>query len=374
MEPIRIPGHVLTGGGDGPVSVVAGEVVVEDGVIVEIRRSDRRRGGSPRLICAGFIDTQVNGTHGVSLADAPDRVDDVSRRLVAEGVTAYLPTVITASDETRDRAVDALGTAVRDDRRETGPLRRGAIPVGIHLEGPLLAPTRRGAHPVAHLREPATCDTTRWTRAHGVAMVTLAPELPGACALIGRLAADGVVVSIGHTDATADQVHDGIAAGATHVTHLFNAMRPFGHRDPGPIGAVLANDTVTAGLICDGVHVDPVAVRMAWRSLGPDRLVLVTDAVAARGTNDGAGDVRTADGALAGSTITLDAAVRNVVAWTGASAVDALRTVTATPARLLGHADRGVLEVGCRADLTVVDERLRVLEVYVGGERAVAAP
>jgi N-acetylglucosamine-6-phosphate deacetylase len=189
-------------------------------------------------------------------------------------------------------------------------------------------------------------------------------------------------VSIGHTDCTADEFAAGVEAGATYVTHLFNAMRPFSHRDPGPIGAALADDAVVAGLICDGIHVDPVAVRMAWRSLGPDRLNLVTDAVAVLGSEPGASrlgavdvtvddrGVRTADGVLAGSDLSLDCAVRNLVAFTGCAVPDAITTVTATPARLLGLADRGRLERGARADVTVLDGDLAVVATIVGGEVA----
>jgi N-acetylglucosamine-6-phosphate deacetylase len=166
------------------------------------------------------------------------------------------------------------------------------------------------------------------------------------------------------------------------VTHLFNAMRPFGHRDPGPIGAALADETVVAGLICDGIHVDPVAVRMAWRALGPDRLNLVTDAVAVLGSERGAarlgavevtvdaGAVLTADGVLAGSALALDQAVRNLIAFTGCSVPDAVGTVTATPARLLGLADRGRLTPGARGDVAVLDGDLAVAATIVGGEVA----
>lgn len=365
MEPIRIAGHVLAGGAHGPVSLVEGEVVVHDGIIVDVRPVARTGSGSERLVCPGFIDTQVNGTHGVSVGERPDQLGAVSRRLVAEGTTAYLPTVITGPRDTRDRALAVLGDQVGRSAEDAV-----AVPLGIHLEGPLLSPARRGAHPARHLELPSTCDTGGWTRAAGVAMVTIAPELDGALELIARMAADGVVVAVGHTDASADQVAAARSAGATHVTHLYNAMRPFGHRDPGPIGAVLADDALTAGLIVDGLHVDPVAVRAAWRALGPDRLVLVTDAVAARGDTEHPDGVRTADGVLAGSTVTLDAALRNLLRWTDASVVDAVRTVTHTPATVLGDERRGVIEVGRRADLTVLDDRLRVAEVVIGGVRA----
>ena len=213
-----------------------------------------------------------------------------------------------------------------------------------------------------------------------MALVTVAPERPGALPVVTALAERGVVVSIGHTDCTAAEFAAGRAAGARYVTHLFNAMRPFGHRDPGPIGATLADDDVVAGLICDGVHVDPVAVRMAWHALGPRRLSLVTDAVAALGTTSGRlgaaavtvanGAVRDAAGVLAGSVLSLDQAVRNLVAFTGCAVPDAVATVTSTPADLLGLAARGRLAIGARADVTVLDPELAVVATVIGGEVA----
>jgi N-acetylglucosamine-6-phosphate deacetylase len=214
-----------------------------------------------------------------------------------------------------------------------------------------------------------------------VMLATVAPELPGALPVIEELTGRGVVVSLGHTDASAEQFAAGLAAGATYVTHLFNAMRPFNHRDPGPIGCTLADESVVAGLICDGIHVDPVVVRMAWRALGPSRLNLITDAVDALGLDtggtsrigsvdviSGAAGVRTADGVLAGSNLALDQAVRNLVAFTGCPVVEAIATVTSTPAAVLQLPDRGRLSVGARGDVTVLDPVLAVMATVVGGE------
>lgn len=357
MVELLARGRVLT-----PDGTVPGELWADGDTIVEVRPTDLADVPA-NWIAPGFLDLQINGSHGVDLGSAPRRAGELAAGLPAEGVTAFLPTVITCPE---DRRADALAT-LADLASPAGAARS----LGIHLEGPVLAPQRRGAHPADHLREPAAVAGERWTRAAGVAMVTVAPELPGALELIAELAAAGVIVSLGHTDATAHEFQAGLDAGATHVTHLFNAMRPFGHRDPGPIGVTLADDTVTAGLICDLLHVDPVAVRMAWRALGPDRLVLVTDAVAARGTGPFPDGVRTSSGVLAGSTLTLDAAVRNLVAVTGASVPDAIRTVTSTPAAVLGAADRGRLVPGARADVTVLDRDLCVTEVHIGGHRTV---
>jgi N-acetylglucosamine-6-phosphate deacetylase len=211
-------------------------------------------------------------------------------------------------------------------------------------------------------------------------MVTLAPELPGALDVVRALRARGVVVAAGHTEATEDEFVAGVEAGITAVTHLFNAMRPFGHRDPGPAGATLARPDVVAGLIVDGVHVAPTAVAAAWKALAPDRLMLVTDAVAALGLPTGpvqlgsmaavAGPagVRLPDGTLAGSTLSMDRAVRNFMAFTGCSLAAAVRCASATPAALLGDSSRGRLEPGRRGDVVVLSPDGFVVATVVAGE------
>lgn len=367
-------GDVLTP--DGPVTA---DVTVVDGRIAAIGVDGSTMAdvidARDATIAPGFIDVQINGGFGIDVTRQPERIDELGRGLTRFGVTAFVPTIITCAPEQLAAAVSAWSDR---DRVPTG----GAVPLGLHIEGPMLAPSRRGAHPADLLRDPDSAIIDGWSPSTGVVMATLAPELPGALDVISELAGRGVVVSIGHTDGDAASFAAGRAAGATYVTHLFNAMRPFAHRDPGPIGAALADDAVVVGLICDGIHVDPVAVRMAWRALGPHRITLVTDAVAALG--DGGGDsrlgdvgvrvgadgVRTAEGTLAGSDLSLDVAVRNLVAFTGCPLADAVRTVTATPADLLGLADRGRLVVGARADLVVLDHDGRVRVTIVGGEVA----
>jgi N-acetylglucosamine-6-phosphate deacetylase len=209
--------------------------------------------------------------------------------------------------------------------------------------------------------------------------VTLAPELPGGLAVVEQLVDAGVVVSAGHTAATADELESAVLAGLSYVTHLFNAMVPFRHRDPGTIGLALADGRLTAGLIADGIHVHPIAVAAAWRALGPSRLSLVTDAVAALGRPPGRfplggrtvtlGDdgVRLDDGTLAGSALALDEAVRNLIAFTGCSPAESIATVTATPARVLGLRRKGTVAPGFDADLTLLTADLRVATTFVGG-------
>ncbi len=371
---------LVVGGGtvvtpDGPLE--HGHVVVEGDLLAEVGTGRRAgdldaRGG---WIVPGFIDLQVNGAHGIDVTSEPERVGELGAALTRYGVTSFLPTVITAPADVRARALAAIAA------HAAAPA-GGATALGLHFEGPMLSPGRRGAHPAGLIVEPSLDLVDGWSAGDGVALVTLAPERPGAPDVISALAERGVVVAIGHTDATAAEFDAARRAGARYVTHLFNAMRPFGHRDPGPIGATLADDTVVAGLICDGIHVDPVAVRMAWRSLGPARTNLVTDAVGALGlptgggtigsvgVTVGAGGVRNAEGVLAGSVVPLDAAVRNLIAFTGCSVPDAIATVTSTPAAVLGLADRGRLATGARGDVVVLDPELHIVATVAGGEVA----
>jgi N-acetylglucosamine-6-phosphate deacetylase len=265
-----------------------------------------------------------------------------------------------------------------------------AEPLGLHLEGPFLAPERRGAHPPGHLRLPdaALVADEGWSRDGGVRLVTVAPELPGALDLVRRLVASGVVVSAGHSTASAEQAVAAIDAGVTGVTHLFNAMSPLHHRDPGLVGVALTDERVRVGIIADGLHVHPTAVALAARAVG-GRLCLVTDAVAALGLPAGrvalgameafASDdgVRLADGTLAGSDLSLDRAVRNLEDFAGVSLAAAVAAATSTPAALLGLSDRGVIAPGAMGDLVVLDDDASVVATVVGGrvayDRRVAA-
>lgn len=325
------------------------------------------------LVAPGFVDLQLNGAHGLDLTTRPDDVWSVAAALPRYGVTSFLPTTVTAPLPTYHRALAALAA---------GPPAgwRGALPLGWHFEGPMLNPARKGAHTARHLRPPSPEIYGGWSSSQGVAMVTLAPELPGALDAVRHLVADGVVVSVGHTDATAAEVRAAVDAGASALTHLFNAMAPLGHRAPGPVGVTLAGGPIVAGLVADGIHVDPDVVSLAWRCLGPDRLALVTDAVGALGLPPGPqriGDlevilgpagVRTADGTLAGSDLAMDRAVRNLVAFSGCSASEALRCATRTPANVLRRTDVGTLAPGARADAVVLTPELEVVATLVAGE------
>jgi N-acetylglucosamine-6-phosphate deacetylase len=292
---------------------------------------------------AGLIDLQVNGAAGHDLTTDPAAVWSVGAALAGHGVSAFLPTLVSPSFATIDRARAVLLAG-------PPPGFSGANPLGWHVEGPFLSPARAGAHDRAALRSPDLGAVADWSPASGVRMVTLAPELPGALEIVAALAGRGVVVSIGHSEASHAEAAAAFDAGARFVTHLFNAMAPLDHREPGLIGAALADERVTVGLIPDGLHVHPAVVRLVWRLAGPARLAVVSDAIAALGMPPGryelagrevlvdADSVRLPDGTLAGSVLPLDRAVRNLAVFAGIEPDEARRAATEVPARLLGLA------------------------------------
>lgn len=325
------------------------------------------------LIAPGFIDLQINGGFGHDFTRDPSSIWEVGMRLPEYGVTAFLPTIITAPAAAISEAQRVLAEGPPEGYS-------GAIPIGLHLEGPMLSSRQSGTHDKYFLREPASVDTETWSVDSHVRMVTLAPELPGALAVITELTGHGVVVSIGHSSASYDEATAGIRAGATVATHLFNAMSGFRHREPGLAGAILENRDVFAGMIVDGIHSHPATVRIAWHVKGPDHLVLITDAMAAMGVGYGTfaiadvdvvvGDTgpRNASGALAGSVLTMDEAVRNLVAFADCSEEQAVRAASGNAAQVIGERLRGVVHVGARADLVLLDRDLHVRSTLVGGE------
>ncbi len=316
------------------------------------------------LISPGLIDLQINGGHGLDLATEPESMWELANRLVAYGVTAFCPTIVTGPTEINHRAIAALANRPADHL--------GAEPLGLHFEGPMLNGDYKGAHRDAYLRAPSLEDVERWSSRQGVALVTLAPELPGAQKVIEHLRSQGVVVAAGHSAASAVEAKQAMDAGITMVTHLFNAMAPIHHRDPRLAGFAMANRGLTAGLIVDGIHVDPVMVAAAWAAKGMTGLVLVSDAVAAMGMPPGTHEfgsvpviaddegVRYEDGTLAGSALTLDAAARNLMDYSGCWVEEALCTVTATPASVLDLPDRGVIAPGAVADFALFDDEMNV--------------
>jgi len=303
------------------------------------------------IVAPGFIDLQINGAFGIDILSEPGRLGELARQLPRTGVTAFLPTLVSAAHY-----------PVLDPEVAPGAAR----PLGIHYEGPFLG--RAGAHDPAALRPPRDEPFLASAR-----LVTLAPELPGALALIETLAARGVSVAVGHTGATFDQARAAIEAGARIATHLFNAMTPLHHRAPGAAAAFLLDPRCTSTLICDGAHVHPAVVELASRC---GRIVLVTDSVAPRLAGRDlrleGGAYRLADGTLAGSALTMDQAVRNYRRFTGCGIAEALAAATLAPALALGLAHHGRLQPGAAADVVLLDAELRVQGAYVGGVRSPA--
>ncbi len=358
-----------------------GAIILEDGKILAagpavglpVPASARRLDVDGAYIAPGFFDVQLNGGFGLDFTADPATVWEVAARLPQYGVTAFLPTVITSE-------MDKFATAIEVLRAGPPPGFRGAIPLGWHFEGPFLNPQKKGAHNPDLIRLPSPDLVKTWTADNLVRLVTLAPEMPGALDTVRALYAQGVVVSAGHSMATFDEGLAGIGAGITMGTHLFNAMHPFDHREPGLIGALGNLPHVFVGLIPDGVHLHPVVVNAAWQIFSWRRIAMVTDAMAAMGMPNGdyvlGGQTvrvegpapRLANGTLAGSVLTMDAGVRNLIAFTGCSAAEAIYSASRTPARAMGFPDRGRLTHGCVADLVFLDENLQVKKVYQAGE------
>ena len=369
--------------------LVPGALVIEGGRIVEVRTDAVGELPGPRLeaeiVSPGLIDLQCNGAFGFEVGGDAEALRALAARLPSTGVTTFLPTVVSALPA-HYRSVAAALAAVEFGEAGAAPSAQAA---GLHLEGPLLSPARAGAHDRTLLE--AADDTLddvldELLDSRALRLMTLAPERPGALARLRRLVEADVVVSLGHTDATYDEMLDGTDAGATLATHLFNAMSPFHHRAPGAVGAALIDERLTVGLIADGVHAHPAALNLVLRAKGPERIVLVTDAVAAAGApagtyalggapiiSDGQ-SARLADGTLAGSTLTMDLAVRGMVALGGARPDEALMMATAVPAARLGLADRGRLAVGRRADLALWSEDLTLVSTVIGGLVAFGSP
>lgn len=322
-----------------------------------------------QALAPGFLDIHYHG----ALVFGPVRgagaaLASTAHELLASGVTGFLPTTVAWPQAELAQRVGALAEACA---ASVG----GATALGLHLEGPWIAPAAAGAQPAAGIRDfTASEGIDLFERGQGLLrMVTFAPELPGTAALLAELGRRGIVAALGHSVATSEQAEAAVERGAQHVTHLWNAMSGIHHRAPGLAGVALADDRLSSDVICDGVHVHPTAVRLAAR-VKQERLLLITDRVAA-GSDFGSGDLvddgtalRLADGRLAGSRLTLDRAVANAVAFGAMSRLEAIAAATLRPARLLGlEGERGTLRSGARADLAVLDADGAVTETWLGG-------
>jgi N-acetylglucosamine-6-phosphate deacetylase len=360
-------------------------VTIEDGHILAINSrkqiempSNAQHFDFPDLVLApGLIDIHVHGGSGHDVMET-DRsaLSAIQRRMAKHGVTSYLPTTVTATEERILKALEHLGKAISKSHQNDG-----SRPVGIHLEGPFISHAKRGVHPPENLVQPSQEIFERFWQASGgtIRMMTIAPELAGAIETIRHAKKLGVHSSLGHSNATYGETNLGIDAGADHATHTFNAMRPLDHREPGILGAVLSDERLSADIIADGVHTDPSMVKLFLHAKGPERAILITDAISATGMPDGRyrlgaldvdvkGDRCEHEGKLAGSVLTLDRAVRNVMSFAQWKLQQALRLATLNPARLLDIENhKGTLAPGRDADLVVLTPRGEVVQTFVGG-------
>jgi N-acetylglucosamine-6-phosphate deacetylase len=361
-------------------------LLVEDGIVVEVTSREQR--DIPQncrvvdfydgFLAPGFIDIHIHGGAGHDVMEAGGAaLPRVERLLASHGVSSYFPTTVTAPLDATLSALRRLADAI-ESTQTSGDQR--ARPRGIHLEGPFISHSRRGVHPPENLLAPSAAAFDRfWQASRGhIRVLTIAPELPGALEVITQAAARGVCVSLGHSDAALDAARAGVAAGARHATHTFNAMRPLDHRDPGILGEVLTDARLSADIIADGIHLDPTIVQLFLKAKGPDNAVLITDATAATGMPDGryrlgSLDVEVKDGRcmaggrLAGSVLTMDRAVRNVMQFARWDLQQTVRLATANPARVAGLKDAGSIKTGAPADLVVLSPSGEVRKTIIGG-------
>ncbi len=367
-----------------------GVIIVEGGQIKGVGHRDEIRipSGATDFVATGltvvpgFVDLHLHGAGGHDVMEADTRaLDRITSTVARHGTTSIVATTVTAPVEETCRSLESIARYIRSHEQQEENGRLAAEILGVHLEGPFISAARRGVHPPAAILEPSVEMLEKFLNASDglVKILTLAPELPGAMELIEFAVAAGLVVGMGHTDADYDQARAAIRAGARHAVHTYNAMRPFSHRDPGILGAIMTDPEVTAEIIADGVHVAVAAIQVLIGAKGFETVLLVSDGIAATAMPDGTyrlgnfevnvrgGVARNAEGKLAGSTLTLDRAIRNVVAY-GVPLLDAVRMATLLPARRLGLAGKkGVIAVGADADIVALTPDLRVAGVMTRG-------
>lgn len=335
------------------------------------------------ILAPGFIDIHMHGGAGHDVMEgSPSALAAVEALLAKHGVTSYCPTTVTAPVDATLVSLEKLGKAVADTRAGRFPDSGArARPLGVHLEGPFISHEKCGVHPPADIQKPSVELLERFWQACGgtVGVMTVAPEVEGAAELIKAASAKNILVSMGHSNAKSDAARAGIDAGARHATHTFNAMRSLNHRDPGILGVVLTDDRISADIVADGIHVAPEIVKLFLSAKGGERAVLITDALSATGMPDGKymlggievevrGDTCIGNGTLAGSVLTMDRAVCNVMKFSGWELYRSVKLATENPARALGIADKkGSLAAGRDADIVVLNREGKVMKTIVGG-------
>jgi N-acetylglucosamine-6-phosphate deacetylase len=378
QEEIKDPLLFIEEGLISAVSSRAEREVPKNAMVIDLAKD----GLAEAILVPGFVDIHMHGGAGVDLMRAaPSELPRLNKFLTTHGVTGYFPTTVAAPLDQTCSALARLADAIEAaPGSHAGGDVIGARPLGIHLEGPFLSHKRRGVHPPEYLVEPTLGVFERlWQAARGhVRMMTIAPELSGAPEVIAEAARRKVCVSIGHSDATLEAARAGVCAGARHATHTFNAMRPLDHRDPGILGEVLTDPRLSGDIIADGIHVALEVIQIFLRSVGFERSVLITDAMAAAGMPDGTyqlGPIQvevkdgkcTSNGSLAGSVLTMDRAVRNITRFSDWTLREAVRAATLNATRAVGLAQHGELAPGAEANIIVMSPEGEVQRTIVRG-------
>ena len=362
-------------------------ILIRDGVIEELGVREGLRvpegaleiNAKDKIAIPGFVDVHIHGAGGRDVMEGnAEALAAVTKAVARHGTTSFVATTVTASPDDTIHSVEGIARYI-SQQHETEDTRAEVL--GIHFEGPFLSPARPGVHPLEWLRLPSAefLEKLLHAAAGNAQILTLAPELLGAMPCIDAAREAGMVVAMGHTDATYEQARAGIAHGIRHAVHVYNAMRPFSHRDSGVIGAVFTSPEVSAELIADGVHVEETAMKVLLQAKGPEHMILISDGISATGMPDGKymlgqlevtvsnGICRNSEGKLAGSTLTLDRALRNIVGL-GIPFAHAVRMLTLNPAALLGiEFKKGALRTGADADIVLLDEDLHLTNVWVRG-------
>ncbi len=357
------------------------DILIESGKITDIMHAGMHKQGrivdvQGGYITPGFIDIHIHGSNGSDVMDASQKsLENISHFLAGNGTTSWLATTMTVGINEIRNSLKTVCQYMETDHS-------GAQILGVHLEGPFLSPFAKGAHAEQHILPPTIANYQAITEGFPnlVQLVTMAPEQEGALELISYLNERKVTPSLGHTKGNYQQCCRGISAGMNHACHFYNAMTPLNHREPGAVGAILDNDNVTIELIADLVHVHPAALRLAAKEKGRDRIALITDAMSAAGLEDGEyelggipvyvknGEARQKDGTLAGSTLTQDRALRNMIKI-GIPSEDVIAMLTETPARQIGVDNfKGKLAAGFDADINILDNEFNVVATYIKGD------
>ena len=336
--------------------------------------ADREIDATGMWVIPGLVDIHVHGSYGHDTMDAtPEALHEMARFFASHGVTSFLPTTVSTASEAITAAIDNISTTEQPSD--------GAHFLGVHLEGPYLNMEFRGAQPPEHIRNPDPEEYLPWLANNKVRLITLAPEIEGALSLIDRGVAQGIQFAVGHSGASYEEMLAATDHGLRQATHTFNGMLGIHHRKPGTAGAVLTDDRIYAQVIADGVHLHPAIVKLLVRSKTPSRTILITDAMRATGLTDGEYDLgghvitvkdgvaRIETGSLAGSTLTMDMALRNVIDFAGLSLSEAIPMATSVPAEAMGiKGEKGVLAPGADADVVILDTDLNVWLTIIAGQ------